>query len=391
MNKIVLTATAVAISLSAFAQSGRKDLGTAFSALSNGYLDKAKVAIDKCINYDDTKNDAKTWMYRGNIYLSIAGTKDKEYAKLCNNCAEVALEAYKKALELDREITVNMGITSPKQGIDYCSQLLVNEAIDKYDAKDYKEAYRLATLAFDANKNQTSQYIQGFTAETVGDVETAKKRYAELVKAKTNINTQPYTRMAAYYKEENDTAKALQTMKTGASVFLKDTLKKAIDTSNYTNFAVAYSVLLDWANLPEQATEIIQKVMEKFPTNYAALITYGTGLSEQKKYDDAEKYLLKALEVKPNDELALYNLGNCHYNHSADITKSLGSIANDDDYQKAKEEANAYLQKARPYLEKAYELNPTDKNTLIMLKNIYGRLNETEKYTEIDNKLKELK
>ena len=104
MKKLVVTWSFLLIAAMTFAQSGKRELNNAYNAYSNGYLDRALTAINKCMEYEDTKNDAKTWMYRGNIFLQIADTKDAEYKALSNNAAEEAFESYKKALELDPNV-----------------------------------------------------------------------------------------------------------------------------------------------------------------------------------------------------------------------------------------------------------------------------------------------
>lgn len=63
MKKLVVTWSFLLIAAMTFAQSGKRELNNAYNAYSNGYLDRALTAINKCMEYEDTKNDAKTWMY----------------------------------------------------------------------------------------------------------------------------------------------------------------------------------------------------------------------------------------------------------------------------------------------------------------------------------------
>ena len=46
------------------------------------------------------------------------------------------------------------------------------------------------------------------------------------------------------------------------------------------------------------------------------------------------------------------------------------------------------FKQALPFLEKAAELNPTDRNTLMSLKQLYARLGMNDKYKEVEQKLK---
>ena len=52
-------------------------------------------------------------------------------------------------------------------------------------------------------------------------------------------------------------------------------------------------------------------------------------------------------------------------------------------FEAAKAKANAKFTQSEPYLEKAFELNGTDKATLNSLKLLYARTGETEKYNRI--------
>ncbi|MDZ7774162.1 MAG: hypothetical protein U5L09_00425 [Bacteroidales bacterium] len=45
---------------------------SAYNYLRKGQLDKAMEAIEPATEHKKTENDAKTWYYRGNVYLSLA-------------------------------------------------------------------------------------------------------------------------------------------------------------------------------------------------------------------------------------------------------------------------------------------------------------------------------
>ena len=52
---------------------------SAYNYLNHNQLDKAKEAIDAAITNEKTMADAKTWFYRGNVYLQIYRTKEPEF------------------------------------------------------------------------------------------------------------------------------------------------------------------------------------------------------------------------------------------------------------------------------------------------------------------------
>jgi len=53
-------------------------------------------------------------------------------------------------------------------------------------------------------------------------------------------------------------------------------------------------------------------------------------------------------------------------------------------YEQLTEEANVIIRKALPYLEKAYEMNPNDQETVQVLRTVYARFNEVEKLEKLN-------
>ena len=391
MKKIFFIVTLAFATIFAYAQ--KSDVNSAYNHYTNGYLDRAKAAIDKATQHDVTKNEAKTWLYCGNIYLRLAEANsneksaDREYRKLCDNCAEVAAEAFRKAFELDNNITVSgMAISNPQEGLKYCAHYMYEIAYSLYVQRKNDEAFAMAEKAYRADRsNDYVTYFYALTAENVNKSDIAKARYNELIsKDRKSKEINAYIRLANIYKSENDTAGVLRVMNAGEALFFSD---DKIDT----NFAVSYSILLTWAGKTEKAAEVMDKALEKYPTNYILLINYGSELSNVDKYSEAEKYFKKAVELQPESAIAVYNLGNCYYNHYIQKRKELNDIENDDEFKKGQEEATKLLEQARPYLEKAHKLDTADKYTLIMLKGVYANLKGfDEELKAIEEKLNAL-
>ena len=399
MRKLSFTGCLLLATIFVYGQ--KKEMNNAFNFYLNGYLDRAKDAIDKAILNDETAKDAKTWMYRGNIYLRLADAKekkDREYQNLCKNCAEVAYDAYMKAFELDPKITVgNMGIDNPAQGLKYCAGYLYNDALGFFENKQYEEAHAVLIKANKADESQEYiTFLLAYTAEITKKTDVAKTHYNSLIRNKTK-DVRAYQYLANIYKSENDTAKVLSTMKAGEAVFLveiqrdpKNPTKENMQDTLYKNFVIAYSFFLSWADKADEGTELIEKAVGKYPNDHVLLISYGTELSTAKQYAEAEKYLKKALEMQPDEYTAIFNLGVCYYNNYGDIKNSFRDIEDDKEYKRLKDESVRLAEAARPYLEKALQIDPKDKSTMLMLKNIYLQLNLTEEFNAIDEKINAL-
>ncbi|MDR1879151.1 MAG: tetratricopeptide repeat protein [Bacteroidales bacterium] len=387
MRNIITTVILLSISLFSYGQI--KELNNAYNNYSNGYLDRAKAAIDKAILNDITKNEAKTWMYRGNIYLRLADandnpkSQDKEYKNLCSNCAEIAFEAYLKAFELDPNVEVAFQIAKPEQGLEYCATFLANDAIRLYEKQKYEEASAMAEKAYKASKSDFVIYIAGITAEMAQKTDLAKTRFTEFVRKKSKMNIVPYVHLANIYKMENDTTRALNVFKTTETLFLSG------DTIN-VDYAVAYSIVLSWAGKSEEATGVMNKALEKDPTNHTLLNNYGSELIKEKRYEEAETYFKRALSLKPNDPITTYNLGNCYYNSFVEKRQSLDKIEDNALYEQEREKSQELLKQAQPYLEDAHKMDPKDRNTLFMLRLVYAELGLNSELEIIKQKILDL-
>ena len=131
----------------------------------------------------------------------------------------------------------------------------------------------------------------------------------------------------------------------------------------------------------------MNKALEQNPDNYVLLVNMGMELIGVKNYDKAEELLKKAEKLQPDNYFVYYNLGNCYFNRSLDIAKSLNSIEDDNEYAKAAETYQQMLREALPYLEKAESINGTDRNTLMMLRWVYSRVEVKEGEPDFKAKL----
>jgi tetratricopeptide (TPR) repeat protein len=403
MKRVILVGVLLSLAGVAAAQSGKKFLNDAYDAYSRGYYEKAKTAIDKCIEFDDTKADAKAWLYRGNIYLTIEDAKmgkdSLKYKHLCDNCAEIAYESYMKSNGIDPNFKMSGGmvIHSAQQGLEYCAIMLFNSAYaameeesskEKASERNYEPMYQLAKKAVTANsKNAEAVYCLGLASFLTNRKDEAKANYHKLVGGKYERSMYPYTSLANIYQEENDTVRAIKVMQDGVSVFLRDT---AFDVK----YAEAYSVVMSWAGKGEEAAEMMNKALAKDPTNYTMLTNYGSALVNNKKYDEAEGYLRRAVEIEPNAAIANYNLGHCYLQVALNKTTEVNGLpanASEELYDKLKAEEKVLYEKARPYVEKAHELDPNDEDTLKMLRQIYMRIGASAEEKTIIEKLNALK
>ena len=105
LKKISMVMAFTAIAFGASAQT--VNVQSAIQDLKKNYLKKAKAEIDLACEHESTKDDAKTWCYKGLIYARIGGESSNPKSKFKDLAPNWVEEAYAAALECKRLDTKN--------------------------------------------------------------------------------------------------------------------------------------------------------------------------------------------------------------------------------------------------------------------------------------------
>jgi len=350
--------------------------------LNNGQLDKAKTNIDGACLDADTKDKAKTWLYKGNIYLAIHVTnnvttqpgviigstkeavmkklgkplcdsvlannlnklmyndeskyklnlffengklkyytKDGKYKNLDENSIEIAYQAFQKAFELDtkKEYTDQLNIK-----LVICGSSFFDKGAVLYNNKKYTEAIdffdRTAKInAMIGYTDTLATYYAALSAELSNQPAKAKDYYNKLIKAGYQ-KPAVYAALANIYKNEKDSTAANRILKKGLETF----------PNNYDLLIAQTNIYLGFGQ-SKKALDNLNKVIEKDPSN--AQLYYAVGvccdnivndtLTSQAEKDaaftEAEKAYKKAIELKVGFFDAYYNFGALYVNKAAAI------------------------------------------------------------------------
>ncbi len=383
MKKLVLVVIAVLISGITFSQT---EVVSAYNYLKNGQLDKAKTYIDKaCVN-EKTKGLAKTWFYCGNVYLSIALTKEEKYKSLDSNAVQVAYDAYQKAIQLDPEIANdNLMPNSPKMGLFFLGDQYYNKGVDLFYNQKYEDALTNFEMTKKINnifgiKDSNATFNAALCAVQLKDNKKAKQYFEELVRNNFKQGM-VYTQLANIYKEDGDTIKSDATIAKGRKAMPND-LNLIIGEIN--SFLGKGKV--------KEAQDLLNLAVSKDPNNASLHFAIGANMDEFGNFEQAEKSYLKAIEIKSDYFDAHYNLGALYVNTAASIMEEANKlpITETAKYDELKNKADKLLDNALPELEIAEKLNPKDRNTLITLKQLYARKSNAEKIKEYDEKIRNL-
>ena len=128
-----------------------------------------------------------------------------------------------------------------------------------------------------------------------------------------------------------------------------------------------------------------EKLVEKDPLNKVYRYNYGVLLLNVENYAEAETQLKKAIEIDPDYENAIYNIGVTYVKWGTAMNKEAekqGLIS--EDYKKKYEAA-------LPYLEKVVEKDPTNIAIWELLGKVYSVLGMNDDATNAFNKADELR
>ncbi|MBP7498180.1 MAG: hypothetical protein KA792_11005 [Bacteroidales bacterium] len=387
MKRLVLILITVLISFTLI-KAQPINVQSAYNYLNRGKLDKAKDAIDQAINDPKTSTWAKTWFYRGTIYYNILYSQDEKYKNLASDALQISYDAYQQAIKLDeKKEFFNEIITNLVKGI---SNGFFNQGVEKFNDKNYTEALtnfeKSITIKNIANQTDTlAIYNAAITAEILNKNDIAKTYFFRLAKMKYK---QPriYSSLINIYTIENDTTRAFDIIKRAVSIF-----------SDNTNFIIQEINIYLKYNLTEKAVNSIKKALSKDTTNFTLYFAIGSNYYN-KIYDDTlktlnerlnafketEKVYLKAIKFKPDYLDAIYNLGALYNNEAARLFSIANATTDQKKYDEFKAQADLYLQKALPHLEKAHQLQPDDKSIINSLKKIYARTNQSDKIKALE-------
>ena len=126
-------------------------------------------------------------------------------------------------------------------------------------------------------------------------------------------------------------------------------------------------------------------MLGSIPNNSIYCLIIGTIYSNQESeiynVDSALVYYNRAIEINPSDENAYINVGSMYIDKSAALINKANELPLDKfkEYDALIAEAKVFDEKALPYVEKAYELVPTDDAIKQALRTLYVRLKMMDK------------
>lgn len=416
--KLVMIGLFGLISATAFAQKGElNNAETSYSEYTvsagskvallitkaNKALDDAKTAIDKASANEKTSALPHTYALKGAIYaaLAVRDTVPATSAPLI----ETAGDAIKKAKELDTKSENKKLIDDANR---YVAQYNLNAGIKAYQGHKYDVAYK----SFDNYRqifpeDTNAVYYTALSAANQGSVDPkyyplANTNYSKLLTLKYSGNAKVYTDMAIIYLNSKDTVNALKIIGEAVAKYPANTefRKREIEISLQSGKVNDVLVKIQNAvtNDPKNKTLYYYEGLTYTQLADAANIKWDKAKDDATKnaqlqialdnYTKAAEQYKKAIEIDANYFDANLNLGYVLIKPAIDTYNEAIKLpgSKQKEYDAALLKADAQFDMAKPYLQKAVDLNPRSVDALTNLRNYYrGKSDKTQK---ADNKAK---
>lgn len=414
MKKSIFLAALVLISAGCFAQ--KKNVSTARSLADAETPDYAgaRAAIAEALQNDETKNLANTWYIAGfigykefetnnlkrqmgqNIDIDQWGAAVYESVNYWNKAYELALvPTYDKKGKAKYDTRTPKSIL-PKMTEYFLFQPMIAAGFNAYEANDPSLAYdmfvahcnipdskimqdnpeELAKLLRDSSYYTCLYYAGRFAYEA--------KRYEEAIATLKRMNSEHananalrkeiiYANEYIYqiYIEQKDTVNAVEFIKGCIDLFPEEPWFMQNLINLYIN-----------SGQEEKAIEYLDIAIAREPNVGQYYNSKGSIFARIGRFEESFKAFEQAIAIEPNNALFLETLGFAYVD--------LGNKLNDDAayldakaYAKAKVEIDAAFQKALPYFEKAYELEPDNYDFKRSLRSLYYRLGMDDKYAAL--------
>lgn len=371
----------------AYAQKGKVTQATSY--FTSGKLDQAKKMIDEAIQHEACVNFDKAYFVKGQIYQAIFESQIPDYKKLDPNALDVAWDAFQKVIELDVKAKYTKKLATQYKNliIDF-----TNKGVEYYEKEDFAGALNafkrvleienspILTQDEPAKVDTAVIFNAGVAAQRAGNFVEAEKFYKETLKYDYE-RARAYAMLANVLKEQGKTEESLK--------YLHEGYEQYPDNSYMLVELINYYLL---GGEPEKAEIYLDAAIKQDPKNASFYRAKGTLYEKMEQPQKAEEMYVQALELDPTDFYAQYNLGNIKLTEVINYHKKVIDIIDVNEYNKGMEKVFSGYEAVIPYFEKALELNPTEKNTISTLKELYFKLRDKNpaymaKYEEMQAKM----
>jgi tetratricopeptide (TPR) repeat protein len=380
MKHLIVFLTLLASTAAAWAQ---PEVVSAYNANTSGDYVKAIEYIEKAMSNLKATEKEKTWRYRGQIYYNVV-TKGGELAKSYPNALRLSLESYLKARELDtkgfyeREILLAIGLLQTAAN---------NAGIELYNAGDFGNAGTQFDLAHEValsfkGVDTVAVFNAALCYEKSNQIELAVARYRTCGDYGYQVPN-VYLFAASLMRKQGNVEGALAELQVARTKYPREQ-GLVIEELNI------YLESRDY----DRAEKAMDVAIELDGTNEILWFSKGSVLDSQGKTEAAAEAYQRAIALKPDYFDANYNLGAMYFNQAVQDINAANDMwsprmtpTQKTEQTRLEAQAKSRFEQAKPFLEKAHEVNPEDRDTMRSLRDVYTRTGEDAKLNSINTKL----
>ena len=369
--------------LFAFSVMGQKEVVSAYNANKDGDYRAASTYIEQAILIDKSNTKDKTWRYRGEIYLNIS--RDTSLTMEYPNALRISMESYLKATELDikgrYEDEIKLGLAQVQLGAN-------GKGISYYNTTSFDLAASSFDLAAEVARtfdivDTMAVYNSALCYEKADMTDMAIERYRDCADIKYQVPN-VFLFISTLYRNSDNDEEALKVLQEARVSYPREQ-SLIIEELNI------YLTNKDF----ERAKANLELAAEQDPTNEILWFSLGSVFDNLGNYDEAIIAYQKAIVVKSDYFDANYNLGALYFNKAVlgineanEMWKPRMTRTEAANQKKLEEDSKSMFVTARPYLESAFQVDPTDIETIRSLKDIYARTGEDDKFLQMNDLLK---
>lgn len=351
------------------------------SYLTENKFLEAKKEVDLVLQDPENQKKAKAWVLKGEANKGIYETRI--FYASNPNCLFDAADAYLKAFELETNVKKQKDFGTP---LNMIASYLLNEGVERFNNKKYEEAYKHFDASRSANEflvskglatlDTTALYacaMAGLNANKTAEVTPIMEKLVAL----DYNNAAIYENLADIYEKAKNTTALNEIVKKGLAKFPK----------NKNLMFVELNQTLDAGDV-QKSIQKLESAIAAEPNNTSLLYALGAAYDKAKMYDKAQETYDKTIALKPDFGDAYFNAGIIHFNKGVEFNKQMNAIEDKDDKDGKKTaalkiERDNELNKALPYLEKAYATDKKNPDYKSSLKKVYATLNMLDKAKEL--------
>ena len=339
--------------------------------------------------YEKTKDDGKTWYYRGVIYARIDTSSVAEEHALADNALDIAMESFQKAEAMsdgkNEYFTIQangLPITKPQQ-MDQLRAYYLNKGVSVYqDKNDAAGSIQYFLKAEKVMPEDTLGYFYGGLisneAEKFDEAISQLNKYIDL----GGQSPDAYRILFSIYRQEKeDTVKALEIAK-----------KASAALPGYSEFKRYEISMLMAMNRLDEAKVGLEKQIAVEPEDKLLHFLLGYVYLKGNDSGKAQSQFEEALKIDNSYFDAQFYLATIMTEPAVAIRKEMNSLGISAADKKRKLELDekyvTELKKVLPQWEHAEQINPDDQDVLDRLYSIYQDLGNEQGVKRIKSKLK---